>query len=95
MDSVGEWATSTLGHGRGNEMRILKELPSPLPRPALFRPSPTSAGSRSIPANTSSWSLAPYGRPMWNTIRKNLIDLRDDGSFPPEHGLLRLSPGCA
>ncbi len=38
MDGVGEWATTTMGVGRGNEIQLTREIRWPrLPGPALFR----------------------------------------------------------
>ena len=53
MDGVGEWATASIGHGRGNQIELLPELSFPTRSACSIAPSPTSPASRSTPANTS------------------------------------------
>ena len=52
MDGVGEWATTSVGIGRGNDLTILKELHFPHSLGLLIPPSPITPASRSIPAST-------------------------------------------
>ena len=54
LDGVGEWDTATIGHGRGNEIDDAQDAQlSPFARACSTARSPTSAASRSTPANTS------------------------------------------
>ncbi|GAA3072826.1 hypothetical protein GCM10020254_15800 [Streptomyces goshikiensis] len=53
VDGVGEWATTTLWHGRDRRVEPLRELRFPIPWGCCTRRSPTSAVSRWIPASTS------------------------------------------
>ena len=53
LDGAGEWATGTLGIGRGNRVELLREMRFPTRWGCSTRPSPTSAASRSTTANTS------------------------------------------
>ena len=82
VDGVGEWATSTLGHGRGADMRILKELRFPHSLGLLYSAFTYFCGFKVNSGEYKLMGLAPYGRPLYaDAIRKNLVDLRDDGSF--------------
>ena len=52
------------------------------------------AGFKVNSAEYKVMGLAPYGEPRYlDRILEHLIDLRDDGSLPHEHALLRLLPG--
>ena len=55
LDGVGEWTTSSLAVGEGNEMTVLKEIRFPHSWDCCTLPSPTISASRSIPVNTKSW----------------------------------------
>ena len=53
MDGVGEWATTSVGFGRGNDLADPARNSTSRTRSACCTPrSPTTPGSRSIPANT-------------------------------------------
>ncbi len=64
MDGVGEWATTSLGLGRGNRIEIQKEIHFPHSLGLLYSaftyymPDP-----RLTPANTNSWALLLMGSP--------------------------------
>ncbi len=61
LDGVGEWATTSIGVGRDNRVELQKELHFPTPSACFTPHSPTTADSRSIPANTSSWGSRHTG----------------------------------
>ena len=56
MDGVGEWATASIGVGRGNDIEILDELHWPDSLGLLYSAFTYYTGSRSTPANTRSWA---------------------------------------
>lgn len=82
MDGVGEWATATLGTGRGNQINILKEINFPHSLGLLYSAFTYFCGFRVNSGEYKLMGLAPYGEPKYaDTIRRELIHIRDDGSF--------------
>ena len=82
VDGVGEWATSTIGHGRGNEVKILEELRFPHSIGLLYSAFTYFTGFKVNSGEYKLMGLAPYGKPVYvDLIYDKLLDLRDDGSF--------------
>ncbi|HEX7336968.1 MAG TPA: carbamoyltransferase [Gemmatimonadales bacterium] len=82
MDGVGEWATAAIGLGRGRELELLKELRWPDSLGLLYSAFTYYTGFKVNSGEYKVMGLAPYGRPVYvDLIRRELIDLRDDGSF--------------
>ena len=88
VDGVGEWATSTIGFGRGRELTILRELQFPHSLGLLYSAFTYYSASRSTAANTSSWGWPPTAIPtpsrpqrFKSLILDELVDLREDGSL--------------
>jgi carbamoyltransferase len=82
MDGVGEWATATIGVGRGNDIEILKELHWPDSLGLLYSAVTYYTGFKVNSGEYKVMGLAPYGEPKYvDLILKELVELRDDGSF--------------
>jgi carbamoyltransferase len=82
MDGVGEWATTTIGHGEGAELRILEQIDFPHSLGLLYSAFTYFTGFKVNSGEYKLMGLAPYGEPRFaDAIRRELIDLRDDGSF--------------
>jgi carbamoyltransferase len=82
MDGVGEWATASIGIGRGSEIEILKELHWPDSLGLLYSAFTYYTGFKVNSGEYKVMGLAPYGAPKYvDLIYKELMDLRDDGSF--------------
>ena len=82
LDGVGEWATSAIGHGEGNQIRILEDLKFPHSLGLLYSAFTYFTGFRVNSGEYKLMGLAPYGQPKYvDVIKKNLLDLREDGSF--------------
>jgi carbamoyltransferase len=82
LDGVGEWDTSTLGHGRDNRLEILQELRFPHSLGLLYSAFTYFTGFKVNSGEYKLMGLAPYGQPRYvQTIYDHLLDLRDDGSF--------------
>ena len=82
IDGVGEWATSTIGHGQGNKVEVLQELRFPHSLGLLYSAFTYFTGFKVNSGEYKLMGLAPYGRPTYvNVIREKLLDLRADGSF--------------
>ncbi|MGL4398241.1 MAG: carbamoyltransferase family protein, partial [Luteolibacter sp.] len=82
VDGVGEWATTTLGIGRGNELDILKELKFPHSLGLLYSAFTAYCGFRINSGEYKLMGLAPYGEPRFvEAIYDHLVDVKDDGSL--------------
>jgi carbamoyltransferase len=82
MDGVGEWATATIGHGRGNDFEIVKELHWPDSLGLLYSAFTYYTGFKVNSGEYKVMGLAPYGSPRYvDVIFRELVDLREDGSF--------------
>ena len=82
MDGVGEWATTSMGIGRGNSLEILKEIHFPHSLGLLYSAFTYYAGFKVNSGEYKLMGLAPYGDPKFaGRILDRLIDLKPDGSF--------------
>jgi carbamoyltransferase len=82
MDGVGEWATTSLGVGRGRELRLLEEIRFPHSLGMLYSAFTYYLGFKVNDGEYKVMGLAPYGEPLYvNSIRDNLIDIKPDGSY--------------
>jgi carbamoyltransferase len=82
MDGVGEWATSSYGRGRGNELHLLKELHFPHSLGLLYSAFTYYTGFKVNSGEYKVMGLAPYGEPRYvKLILDELVDLREDGSL--------------
>ncbi|HZN41344.1 MAG TPA: carbamoyltransferase [Planctomycetota bacterium] len=82
MDGVGEWATTTIGVGEGNKLRLLKEIRFPHSLGLLYSAFTYYCGFKVNSGEYKLMGLAPYGEPCFaKQIRDHLIDMRDDGSY--------------
>jgi carbamoyltransferase len=82
LDGVGEWATATIGHGRGHRITITRELHFPHSLGLLYSAFTYYCGFTVNSGEYKLMGLAPYGEPKYvEVILDKLIDLKDDGSF--------------
>jgi len=82
MDGVGEWATTSIGVGKGNQLDLIQELSFPHSLGLLYSAFTYYLGFKVNSGEYKVMGLAPYGEPKYvNLIRDNLIDLKEDGSF--------------
>src|SRR6185437_2899695 len=82
LDGVGEWTTTALGHGRGNEIRLSRELRFPHSLGLLYSAFTYYCGFKVNSGEYKLMGLAPYGRPIYrDAIYQHLVDLRPDGSL--------------
>ena len=79
---MGEWATTTLALGSGNKIKMLKEIHFPHSIGLLYSAFTYYIGFKVNSGEYKVMGLAPYGQPKYkDVILKELIDLKDDGSF--------------
>jgi carbamoyltransferase len=82
FDGVGEWATSSVGVGRGRRIDLLAEMRFPHSIGLLYSAFTYSAGFRVNSGEYKLMGLAPFGQPTYrDRILDQVLDLRDDGSF--------------
>jgi carbamoyltransferase len=82
LDGVGEWATATLGHGRGNQIELSHEMRFPHSLGLLYSAFTYFCGFRVNSGEYKLMGLAPFGEPKYaDLILEKLMDLKDDGSF--------------
>ena len=82
LDGVGEWDTASIGIGRGGKIEMLKTLRFPHSLGLLYSAFTYFCGFRVNSGEYKLMGLAPYGEPKYaDTIRRELIDLKDDGSL--------------
>jgi len=82
LDGVGEWATTTVSIGKGNNLEIIKEIHFPHSLGLLYSAFTYYSGFKVNSGEYKLMGLAPYGKPTYkNLILKNLIDVKNDGSF--------------
>lgn len=82
LDGVGEWATSTIWHGKDNNLTPLFELQFPHSLGLLYSAFTYYCGFKVNSGEYKLMGLAPYGEPRYvETIYRELIDVKPDGSF--------------
>ncbi len=82
LDGVGEWATTTLAIGKGNHLKMLKEIHFPHSLGLLYSAFTYYTGFKVNSGEYKVMGLAPYGRPKYKDLIINeLMDLKEDGSF--------------
>jgi len=88
IDGVGEWATTTIGHGSGNKIKIISELHFPHSVGLLYSAFTYYTGFRVNSGEYKLMGLAPYGiqdsqqkKEFKDKILSELVDIREDGSI--------------
>ncbi len=82
LDGVGEWATGSLGLGRGNRIQLTHEQRFPHSLGLLYSAFTYFCGFKVNSGEYKLMGLAPYGEPVYrDPILEHLLDLKEDGSF--------------
>lgn len=88
IDGVGEWATTTIGHGVGNNITMLRELHFPHSLGLLYSAFTYYTGFAVNSGEYKLMGLAPYGNPDSEKTKEykrktleTLVDVREDGSI--------------
>ncbi len=82
IDGVGEWATSSYGHGKGNRVELMAETQFPHSLGLLYSAFTYYTGFKVNSGEYKVMGLAPYGEPRYTQqVLDELIDRREDGSF--------------
>ncbi|MBI5325309.1 MAG: carbamoyltransferase [Ignavibacteriae bacterium] len=88
VDGVGEWATSTIGIGKGNTIEIIRELEFPHSVGLLYSAFTYYCGFKVNDGEYKLMGLAPYGdskseqtKFFIDAIYSGVVDVREDGSI--------------
>jgi carbamoyltransferase len=82
IDGVGEWATATIGVGRGAGLELLEEMRFPDSLGLLYSAFTYQAGFKVNSGEYKLMGLAPFGQPRYvDRIYSSLVKLCEDGSF--------------
>jgi carbamoyltransferase len=93
-DGVGEWATTTVAIGKGNNLEIKKEIHFPHSLGLLYSTFTYYAGFKVNSGEYKLMGLAPYGSPIYqDKIVNNLIDIKEDGSFRLDQSYFNYATG--
>ena len=93
-DGVGEWATTTVAIGKGNNLEIKKEIHFPHSLGLLYSAFTYYVGFKVNSGEYKLMGLAPYGNPIYeDKIKSNLIDIKEDGSFHLDQSYFNYSTG--
>ncbi|MDC3076560.1 carbamoyltransferase [Candidatus Pelagibacter sp.] len=80
-DGVGEWATTTVAVGNNNNLEIKKEILFPHSLGLLYSAFTYYTGFKVNSGEYKLMGLAPYGSPIYTKKIRQLIDIKDDGTF--------------
>ncbi len=82
IDGVGEWECATYGAGKGEEIKLVKDISFPHSLGLLYSAFTYYLGFRVNSAEYKVMGLAPYGKPVYyDLIMKELVRVKPDGSF--------------
>ncbi len=93
-DGVGEWSTTTVAIGKGNNLTIKKEIHFPHSLGLLYSAFTYYTGFKVNSGEYKLMGLAPYGIPIYeDKIKNNLIDIKEDGSFHLDQSYFNYATG--
>jgi carbamoyltransferase len=81
FDGVGEWATTTMGLGKGNELKILQELRFPHSIGLLYSAFTAFLGFEINEGEFKVMGMAPYGSPRYVDEVRKVVRQNDDSAF--------------
>ena len=93
-DGVGEWATTTVAIGNGNNLEIKKEIHFPHSLGLLYSAFTYYTGFKVNSGEYKLMGLAPYGKPIYQKeIIEHLIDIKEDGTFRMDQSFFNYATG--
>ncbi|MBI4514426.1 MAG: hypothetical protein HY699_01240 [Deltaproteobacteria bacterium] len=81
IDGVGEWATATMGRGKGTDLQLLREIRFPHSVGLLYSAFTAFLGFEVNEGEYKVMGMAPYGKPRYLDKVHKLIQLGRDGSI--------------
>jgi len=92
-DGVGEWATTTVAIGKGDNLDIVKEIHFPHSLGLLYSAFTYYTGFKVNSGEYKLMGLAPYGSPIHVEKIMKLIDIKEDGSFRLDQNYFNYATG--
>jgi carbamoyltransferase len=92
-DSVGEWATASIGYGRGNSIEIFDEIHYPDSLGLIYTAVTTYLGFRALSGEGKVMGLAGYGKPVYLDKFREIVTQKPDGSFSLDQSYFGLNTG--
>jgi len=92
-DGVGEWATTTVAVGKNNNLEIKKEILFPHSLGLLYSAFTYYTGFKVNSGEYKLMGLAPYGSPIYEDKIKQIVDIKDDGTFRLDQKYLNYATG--
>ncbi len=81
IDGVGEWATTTIGHAKGNQLELLKEIRFPNSIGLLYSTLTAFLGFEVNEGEYKVMGMASYGKPIYVDKIKEIFQIQNDASF--------------
>lgn len=81
MDGVGEWATTSYGFGKGNEIKIFEEVLFPHSLGLFYSTITKYLGFGVNDGEYKVMGLAPYGKPLYVKELKTILNYGVDGQY--------------
>ena len=92
-DGVGEWATLTMGIGRGKDIKIIKEMHFPNSLGLLYTAITTYLGFEALRGEGKIMGLAGFGKASYIDKFREMVTVKDDGSFLIDQKFFGLNKG--
>lgn len=82
LDGIGEWACTSIGHGKDENIKILAEQRFPHSVGFLYSAFTQYLGFKVDSGEYKVMGLAPYGKPIYSKlVKEKLIKISDDGEL--------------
>jgi carbamoyltransferase len=92
-DGVGEWATTTLSSGTGNNIDIIKEIIYPDSLGLLYTAVTTYLGFRPLSGEGKVMGLAAHGEPEYLNKFNEIVSIKSDGSYKLDNSYFGFNKG--
>ena len=92
-DGVGEWATTTVAVGEGNNLEIKKEIHFPHSLGLLYSAFTYYTGFKVNSGEYKLMGLAPYGKPNFVDEIMKIVDIKEDGTFRLDQSYFNYATG--
>jgi len=92
-DGVGEWATTTVAVGNGKKLEIKKEIHFPHSLGLLYSAFTYYTGFKVNSGEYKLMGLAPYGKPIYIDKIRQLVDIKNDGTFRLDQSFFNYATG--
>lgn len=82
IDAVGEWATTTIGYGSKNKIKLLKSIEFPNSVGLLYSSFTNYCGFKVNSGEYKLMGLAPFGQPeYYELLKSKIVKIFEDGSI--------------